>query len=130
VQYARQNISASNTVDQLVGAGSAPRWQHVLVANLDQERWLGTLLYRYRDGYPDDKSFADGSRRRVASYSLWDAQAQFVVAQNVKLIIGVQNLFDTKPPYSNTGDPALGYDPYNADPRGRRWTVGLRASWT
>jgi len=129
VQYARQNISASNTVDQLVG-GSAPRWRQVLVANLDQERWLGTLLYRYRHGYPDDKSFADGSRRRVASYSLWDAQAQFVVAQNVKLLIGVRNLFDTNPPYSNIGDPALGYDPNYADPRGRCWTVGLRASWT
>ena len=129
VQYARQNISASNTLNQLVG-GSAPRWQHVLVANLDQERWLGTLLYRYRHGYPDDKSLPDGSRRRVASYSLWDAQGQFVVAQNVKLLIGVQNLFDASPPFSNIGDPVLGYDPSYADPRGRRWTVGLRASWT
>ena len=66
----------------------------------------------------------------MASYQLWDAPAAFAVAQNVKLLIGVQNLFDTNPPYSNVGDPPLGYDPNYADPRGRRWTVGLRASWT
>ena len=127
VQYARQNISAINTVDQ-VGV-YAPRWQHVLVANLDQERWLGTLLYRYRQGYSDVNLLPDGSKRHVGSYSLWDAQAQFAVAQNVKLLIGVQNLFDTNPPYSNVGDTLLGYDPSYADPRGRRWTVALRASW-
>jgi iron complex outermembrane recepter protein len=127
VQYARQNISAINTVDKL--GAVAPRWQHVLVANLDQERWLGTLVYRYRQGYPDANLLPDGSKRHVASYSLWDAQAQFAVAQNVKLIVGVQNLFDTNPPYSNVGDTLLGYDPIYGDPRGRRWTVGLRASW-
>jgi iron complex outermembrane receptor protein len=127
VQYARQNITASNTVDQL--GAYAPRWQHVLVANLDQERWLGTLLYRYRQGYPDVNLLPDGSKRHVGSYSLWDAQAQFAVAPNVRLLFGVQNLFDTNPPYSNVGDTLLGYDPSYADPRGRRWTVGLRASW-
>jgi iron complex outermembrane receptor protein len=127
VQYARQNVSDITTVDQL--GPVSPRWQHVLAVNLDRERWLGTLLYRYRHGYADVKSLPDGSRGHVAAYQIWDAQAAFTVAQNVKLLIGVQNLFDANPPYSNV-DPQLGYDPTYADPRGRRLTVGLRASWS
>ena len=36
---------------------------------------------------------------------------------------------DAAPPLSSV-DTTKGYDPSYADPRGRRWTVGLRASWT
>ena len=42
----------------------------------------------------------------MAAYQIWDAQATFTAAQNVKLLIGVQNLFDTNPPYSNVGTRA------------------------
>jgi outer membrane receptor protein involved in Fe transport len=51
------------------------------------------------------------------------------VGRSVKLLLGVDNLFNTAPPLSITGD-LLGYDPLYGDPRGRRWTVGLRASWS
>jgi outer membrane receptor protein involved in Fe transport len=66
----------------------------------------------------------------VAAYQLWDAQVVFTVARNVKLLFGVQNLLNADPPFSNIGDPPLHYDPAYADPRGRRYTVGFRASWT
>ena len=110
MQYARQNITASNTIDQLGRrrrAGSTC-WS----ANLDQERRLGTLLYRYRQGLSRRQLCSPTVRKRhVGSYSLWDAQAEFAVAPNVRLLFGVQNLFDTNPPYSNVGDTLLGYDP-------------------
>ena len=126
LQYARQNISATNIVDQL--GAVAPRWQHVMQFNLDQQRWLATLIYRYRRGYPDANLLPDDSKRHVASYQLWDAQAEFALARNAKLLVGLQNLLDANPPYSNVGNQ-IGYDPSYADPRGRRWTVGFRASW-
>jgi hypothetical protein len=95
VRYARQNISAINTVDQL--GGVAPRWQHVFLANLDQERWLGTLLYRYRQGYSEVINLQDGSRRNVGSYSIWDAQAQFALARSLFLPIFTYPRFPALP---------------------------------
>ena len=126
VQYARQNIVDVNSVDQL--GRISPRWQSVLTVNLDQESWLATLLYRYRRGYADVYPLPDGSTRQVATYRLWDAQVAFTVARNVKLLLGIQNLFGANPPFSNA-DPGFGYDPSYADPRGRRWNLGLRGSW-
>jgi iron complex outermembrane receptor protein len=128
VEYARQNISNTNAIDQ-VGAIS-PRWQSVASANLDRDRWAATLLYRYRHGYNDVILLPDGTAHHVASYQLWDAHAIFTVSRSVKLLLGVENLLNRDPPLSSIGDPILGYDPSYADPRGRRWTVGLRASWT
>jgi iron complex outermembrane receptor protein len=128
VQYARQNISDINTIDQ-VGAVS-PRWQGVASANLDVDRWAATLLYRYRHGYDEVSVLADGSTRHVSAYQLWDAHATFTLARNVKLLLGVENLLNAAPPFSTFGDPIVGYDARYADPRGRRWTLGVRASWT
>ena len=62
----------------------------------------------------------------MAAYQLWDVQAAFTVAQNVKLLIGVQNLFDANPPLQQCRRHAFGYDPTYADPRGRRWTLGFQ----
>jgi len=127
VQYAGQNISNTNKIDQL-GAIS-PRWQTVLSANLDRNAWIATLLYRYRHGYNDVVLLPDGTPHHVPAYQVWDAHAIFTVARNVKLLFGVENVLNAAPPLSSV-DTAKGYDPSYADPRGRRWTVGLRASWT
>jgi len=128
VAYARQNLTDITTVDQ-VGAVS-PRWQSVASFNLDRDRWAATLLYRYRQGYDEVSQLGDGPpTRHVPAYQLWDAHVTFTATPRVKLLFGVENLFNTAPPLSITGD-LLGYDPLYGDPRGRRWTVGLRASWT
>jgi iron complex outermembrane receptor protein len=127
VEYARQNLTSITTIDQ-VGAVS-PRWQGVASVNLDRNSWVATLLYRYRHGYDEISLLADGPpTRRVPAYQLWDAHATFTMGRNVKLLLGVENLLNAAPPLSITGD-LLGYDPLYGDPRGRRWTVGLRASW-
>jgi iron complex outermembrane receptor protein len=127
VQYAKQNLTNITTIDQ-VGAVS-PRWQSVASFNLDRNFWVATLLYRYRHGYDEVSLLADGPpTRHVPAYQLWDAHAIFTVGRNVKLLLGVENLLNAAPPLSITGD-LLGYDPSYGDPRGRRWTVGLRASW-
>jgi iron complex outermembrane receptor protein len=127
VEYAYQNTSTNNKID-LVGA-SSPRWQSVASANLDRNFWVATLLYRYRQGYNDAILLPDGTPHHVASYQLWDAHAIFTVRRNVKLLFGVENLLNAPPPVSTVNDVGY-YDASYADPRGRRWTVGLRASWT
>jgi len=127
VQYARQKLTDVTSIDQ-IGAVS-PRWQAVASANLDRDGLAATVLYRYRRGYDEASLLAAGPpTRHVPSYQLWDAHATFALSRNVKLLFGVENLLNAAPPLSITGD-LLGYDPSYGDPRGRRWTVGLRASW-
>jgi iron complex outermembrane receptor protein len=61
--------------------------------------------------------------RRVGSYSVWDAQVGFSGVRNLKVTVGVKNLFDRDPPFSNGG--LHGYDPAYADPRGRTYYARL-----
>ena len=87
------------------------------------------LWYRYRRGYAADFCLLpDGSRHWVASYQNWDVQAIVRASPTIQVLLGVQNIFDRAPPFSNVSDQ--GYNATYADPRGRRFTVGLKASWT
>ena len=49
-------------------------------------------------------------------------QASYLGIKNVALTLGVRNIFDKDPPYSNAGGQVFfqaGYDAQYADPRGR-----------
>ena len=81
-----------------------------------------TLGQSFRTGYTDALPLPDHSTRRVASYSVSDAQLAYAASAAVSLRIGVKNLFDRSPPFSNQDEVfQTGYDPSYADPRGRFW---------
>jgi iron complex outermembrane receptor protein len=108
----------------------APRWNHILTLNLDQGPWTGTLSQRYRRGYTDENPLPDGTMRRVDSYVAWDGQVAYAVGRDTKVWIGVRNLLDKTPPFTNTvANFQLNYDPLYADPQGRTWIFGLRVAW-
>ena len=68
---------------------------------------------------PTDPNFR---AREVASYSTFDIQGAYTGFKNLKLTLGVKNLTDRDPPYTNAGGQnyfQAGYDPGYADPRGR-----------
>jgi iron complex outermembrane receptor protein len=128
VFHARQEVVRGSPVD-LMGR-RVPRWNHVLTFNLDNGPWTGTLAQRYRHGYTDENPLPDGSTRRVASYIVWDGQIAYDAGRNTRVWLGVRNLFDKEPPFTNAGfNFQTGYDAGYADPYGRTWTVGLRVGW-
>ncbi len=52
----------------------------------------------------------------------YDLQTVYSGIKNLTLTLGVRNLFDEDPPYTNAGGQVYfqaGYDPGYADPRGR-----------
>ena len=52
----------------------------------------------------------------------YDLQGTYTAAKAWRLTLGAKNLFDTDPPYTNSGGQTSfqgGYDPQYADPRGR-----------
>ena len=79
-----------------------------------------TLANTYQTGYTDVQTDFNGNLRQVGSLSLWDAQASYTGFKNVKLTLGVKNLFDTNPPVTNQiGTFISGFDPSYYDPRAR-----------
>jgi len=108
------------------------RWRHRLNLDWDYQDVGLTLSNSYLSGYTDQNSAYDPvtdtplESRRVRAYSLWDLSGRWSPTKNATLRAGVQNLFNTAPPYSNQSYYFLAtYDPTYADPRGRTGYVAL-----
>jgi iron complex outermembrane receptor protein len=64
--------------------------------------------------------------RSVSSYEVWDLQARYSGFRNTKIVVGVRNLFDRAPPFTNQPfTTQVGYDPNYADPRGRTFYASV-----
>jgi iron complex outermembrane receptor protein len=57
---------------------------------------------------------------------VWDLQASYAGFRNTTIVLGVKNLFDRDPPFTNqTIFSQVGFDPRYADPRGRAFYARL-----
>jgi iron complex outermembrane receptor protein len=97
-----------------------PRWRSYARLRWDYGPWTATLGNRFQSGYTDAGPTPEGTTRNVGSYSLFDLQAAYAGFKDTSISVGVRNLFDRDPPFSNApGGFQIGYDPRYADPRGR-----------
>jgi iron complex outermembrane recepter protein len=81
-------------------------------------------------GYTDDSYLPDTARREVEPYSLWDMSASWAVSRSFSVRVGVNNLLNAPPPFSNQSYYFLStYDPTYTDPRGRTYTVTAKYSF-
>ncbi|ELX10850.1 TonB-dependent receptor [Janthinobacterium sp. HH01] len=117
-----------SNLGRFVTNGAVPRWRHTITFDWDQGPYSASLSNTYSAGYEDQNSAIntdDGTvvaANRVKAYSLWDMSGAWQVSKAFKLRAGVQNLFNTAPPYSNQATFFIsGYDPTYTDPRGRRF---------
>jgi iron complex outermembrane recepter protein len=105
--------------------GPVPRWKHYATLNWDYGHWGATLAQTYQSGYVDANVDRTGrplavAPRSVGSYEVWDLQERYSGFQNTTIALGVKNVMDRAPPFSNqTFTRQIGYDPKYADPRGR-----------
>jgi iron complex outermembrane receptor protein len=102
------------------------RYQHVATVSWQTGNWASTLINRYRGGYQDANEEAGVDPqfyRKVRDFSTFDLNVAYTGFKNVTLALGVLNLLNTDPPFSNQGDGfQVGYDQRYADPRGRVFT--------
>ncbi len=101
--------------------GVVLRWKHVLSTTFSTGSWAFTFAQNFRTGYETGRRQLDGERNFVTHESLFDTQIAFTGVKNLKLAVGVKNLFDTQPqvfvPVSNQFQ--AGYDVTQYDARGR-----------
>ncbi len=96
------------------------RWKHYLSATWTQGPWSLTLAQNFYKGYRDGDDL-NGNPHRVPDQALYDLQVGYTGIRNLKLALGVRNLFDKDPPiYIPTSNQfQAGYDISLYDPRGR-----------
>jgi iron complex outermembrane recepter protein len=110
------------------GTGPIMRWQHTLSVAWTRGAWGAGVVNRFKSGYEDQNDpaqIADPSfNNHVGSYSLFDIWGLWQPTKAVALTVGIRNLFDTDPPFSNQGRTfQQGYDPRFTDPTGRTYYV-------
>jgi iron complex outermembrane receptor protein len=100
--------------------GVVLRWKHYLRATWTQGPWAVTLAQNFYKGYRDGDDL-NGNPHHVPDQALYDLQVGYTGIRNLKLALGVRNLFDKDPPiYIPTSNQfQAGYDISLYDPRSR-----------
>ena len=105
------------------GGGVVLRWKHNASVAYDMGPVTASLSQNYQKGYVDvlaSRAAAGSAPRKVDAYQSFDAQVTYSAIKALKLTLGVKNLTDRDPPYTNLTSNFLGgYDVSYADPRGR-----------
>jgi iron complex outermembrane receptor protein len=119
-------VSGVGAASPLLPVGPFPRWRHNASLQWDYAPWGVSLAQTYQSGYEDLNQFflpSPPPPHRVSSYEIWDVQARYSGLKNTAIALGVKNLMDRAPPFSNAGP--TGWDPQYADPRGRMFYARL-----
>lgn len=119
-----------SNLGKFVNDGVVQRWRHTLSVDWESGPWGLTVSNSYLSSYTDQNTAIDTETglvvpaNKVKAYSLWNLSGSWAVNSALTVRAGVQNLFDTAPPFSNQGYHFIsGYDPSYTDPRGRFFYV-------
>ncbi|MFC5511596.1 TonB-dependent receptor [Massilia jejuensis] len=121
--------SYTSALDRALNAsgGVVLRWKHNAGISWESGPYAATLLHNYQKAYKDalaNLAPAGTPQRKVSAYQTVDLQLGYSGFRNTKLALGVKNLADRDPPYTNLTSNFLGgYDVSYADPRGRFFYV-------
>ena len=125
-----------SNLGRFVTNGVVQRWRHTLTLDWEQGPFGASLSNTYLSGYTDQNSAIDTDTgqyvapNHVKAYSLWGLSGSWQTTKELKLRAGVQNLFNTAPPFSNQSYFFIsGYDPSYTDPRGRFYYASLQYSF-
>jgi len=117
-----------SNLGKFVNDKAVQRWRHTVSVDWERGPFGLTLSNSYLSAYTDQNNAPDPvtgnyvQPNRVKAYSIWDLSGTWQAVKGLTLRGGVQNLFNTAPPFSNQAWTYLsGYDPSYTDPRGRRF---------
>ncbi|WP_251976970.1 TonB-dependent receptor [Salinicola avicenniae] len=116
----------SNVGHYRSGYGNIFRWKHKLTFNWSKGHWGAGVVNHYMSGYDD---YEPETHAEVGSYTTWDVLGAYTFTAGPRVTLGVKNLFDRDPPFSNQPEVGQsGYDARYADALGR--TIYARFNYT
>ncbi len=115
----------NQNVGRYSGSGPIFRWQHNLSVNWNLGDFAAGAALHYKSGYADFNP-----SNTVSSYATMDVFGSWAAMKGLDLVLGVRNLTDREPPFTNQSDlfQAGGWDSRYASAVGRTYYV--RASYT
>ena len=115
----------NNNVNTFVGPYPTFRWQSNANILWSSGPYSAGAAAHFKSGYVDQDPV-----NRVPSYTTFDVFGSWTVASALQLTLGVKNVFDRDPPYSNQGEVfQANYDPRFTDPTGRAYYARLTYSF-
>ncbi len=99
------------------------RWKHVAKLNWALGNWNSTLTQNYNSKYEDQNLVAQQYWRDINSYKNWNWTTTYTGFKNLSVTAGITNLFDSKPPVTNSSLYSSGYLSSAASPIGRAFNV-------
>ncbi|HWW68312.1 MAG TPA: TonB-dependent receptor, partial [Duganella sp.] len=99
------------------------RWKHVAKLNWALGNWNSTLTQNYNSKYEDQNLVAQQYWRDINSYKNWQWTTTYTGFKNMSITAGITNLFDAKPPVTNSSLYSSGYLSSAASPIGRAFNV-------
>jgi iron complex outermembrane recepter protein len=102
--------------------GVVPNFRDVTTLVWDYSSWEGVATRNFQGNYVDLPSTVTGSQGIVGAYETYDIQGSYLGFKNLRLSLGIKNMFNRPPPYSNSGGQSsfqAGYDPSYGNPLGR-----------
>ena len=113
------NVNSYQGNGAIPGGGVIFRWQHSGTAQWTLGEWGAGITGNYKSGYTDQDGVS-----HVPSFTTFDVNGSWQPTKAVQLVLGVRNVFDREPPFSNQAATfQVGYDPRYADPTGRAYYV-------
>ncbi len=113
--------------------GAIPRWHHYFTLYWDRGPWAVTVTENFQAGtYDVNPNPGETRLRKIGNYDVWDVSASYTGFKDWSFLLGVKNIADRNPPFTNqtatVGAPA-GYDPTYTDPRGRTFWGRIKYSF-
>jgi len=96
------------------------RYQQLTTLDWTYEKFGAGLNEHFTEHYQDEFPNAAGAAMEVGNYSIWNAYVSYKPMKGLRILGGINNLFNTDPPFSNqNANWQSGYDPIFANPLGR-----------
>jgi iron complex outermembrane receptor protein len=125
--YKYQNETGGEFVENVgVYGDNAPvfRWKHNATLSWKKGVWSASFANKYLSGYQDQNDVDAAYYHHVRAYSTYSMSGSYTGIKHTDLTIGIKNLFDSNPPYTNQGTTfQSGYDPRYTDPLGRTFYI-------
>jgi iron complex outermembrane receptor protein len=131
-KYMFQEFTDGPIINEVGGfnQGNLPviRYQHFATLDWSFLNFGAGLSNHFTDHYTDEYPDGAGNQRQVASYSIWSGYGSYKPIPQLTLIVGIKNIADTKPPFSNqtASNFQTGFNPAASDPIGRTFYVNAR----
>nr|WP_297349474.1 TonB-dependent receptor [uncultured Glaciecola sp.] len=106
-----------------------PEYKHRMTFSYGTDDFNAQLLWRYLGDVNDDDDGSDFTVEKIDATSYFDLAGTYFISDNYRVTVGIDNLFNEKPPVIGDNDEQANTYPATYDVFGRTYAVSFRASF-